>query len=610
MAETYNPTPGPLSDITKSLPSEYKQRQKQYFTPNTTTLKHRYAHLESLFTPHLTHGTQNTLNHELIHLQQHKPLLSKYPIHLQIYALIITYSPIPQICNQRMITGMDPIGHTLLRKIHKLSQNTQLHIPLKTIPTHHPRPTTIAQAYAHINTKIAKGETTNITTLKNELPYIPPQILLELTKCTLPIKGYLPCTNSPQITHIPHTITTNDTYSTSQLKIITWNAGCINTSLPGILELTQTLHKDPHIILIQETKIHKLKSTSYIDKKFQNYKIIYNNSNNNTQQPNRYSESNKARGGTLIMIPKIIHTNENITKIPTPNTISPYLQVIKINNKPITPILLINMYMPTHLQDLHLIQEIQTQIQTLTTNHPTFHIILAGDFNRDILLKGRSSNGTLSPPNPNDYEWSSFTHNIGLNIIHNQSQYTRQGGLNYTLTSHIDGFYSNITNHNTLQSHTITNLNQNSDHYPVQLILAPNSAIIKTTPTPNPTPRITYPISETNLQTLHTTFLDQQNLAITNLTNTLKQEHLTHHQWEEAKYHFHEIISSLSTCIEKTCMSQPTPHSHIEPSYKVDSSLDNNKKYGNPTLKHITTFAKQSTWHVTTPPHNFKTTRK
>ena len=232
------------------------------------------------------------------------------------------------------------------------------------------------------------------------------------------------------------------------------------------------------------------------------------------------------------MIPKTIHTNENITKIPTPSKISPYLQVIMIKNKPITPILLINMYMPTHPQDLHLVQEIQTQIQSLVTNHPTSHTILAGDFNRDILLKGRSFNGQISPPTLNDYEWAKFTQDIGLNIINNQASHTRQGGPNYTLTSLIDGFYSNLPNHNTLQSHTITNLNQNSDHYPVQLQLTPNSVIIRTTPTPtpNPNPRINYPISETNIQTLHTTFLDNQNLAITNLTNTLKQEQLTHQQ--------------------------------------------------------------------------------
>jgi len=202
------------------------------FDDNT---KIKYMYRESLFTPHLTHGTQNTIDHKLSHLQRYKSLLSKYPIHLQIYVLIITYSPIPQICNQRMITGMDPIGHTLLRKMHKLSSNTHSPIPLQTNPIHNPKPTTIAQAYAHINAKIAQCEIKYITTLKNDLPHIPPQILQELIKCTLPIIGYHPNINPPQTSHIPHTTATDDTYSTSQLKIITWNAICINTSLPGIL---------------------------------------------------------------------------------------------------------------------------------------------------------------------------------------------------------------------------------------------------------------------------------------------------------------------------------------------------------------------------------------
>ena len=197
------------------------------------------------------------------------------------------------------------------------------------------------------------------------------------------------------------------------------------------------------------------------------------------------------RGGILAIIPKTIYTNENITKIPTPSPISHYLQAILINNKPITPILLLNMYMPSHPHDVHLIQNIQSELQKITHNHQNHHIILAGDFNRDILLKVRSSNGITSPPNKDDYEWAHFTSTLGLQPINNLEQFTRQGGHNYTSTSHIDGFYSNK---NTLQSYTITNFNQNSDHYPVQLQLPTNSIVlkeIKTTPT---NPRIIYPI--------------------------------------------------------------------------------------------------------------------
>ena len=189
--------------------------------------------------------------------------------------------------------------------------------------------------------------------------------------------------------------------------------------------------------------------------------------------------------------------------------------------------------MPTHPQDTHLISDIQTQIQNLTHHHQNHLTILAGDFNRDILLKGRSSNGLITPPNPIDYEWTHFVNTTNLNPINNHKSFTRQGGHNYTSTSHIDCFYSNHPNINHLESHTITNLNQNSDHYPVQLQLPPNSIVIKETQPPPNNPRITYPIPPTNLQNLHATFLDKQNLTIMNLTQTLHQDQLTQTQWEE-----------------------------------------------------------------------------
>ena len=139
---------------------------------------------------------------------------------------------------------------------------------------------------------------------------------------------------------------------------------------------------------------------------------------------------------------------------------------------PLTPavmvtLLILKMYIPTHPHDIHLILEIQKQIQNLMAQYPTHHTIMARDLNRDILLKGRTHNGIPSPPNQNSHEWTHFTNNIGLNAINNHNSFTRQGGYNYTSTSHIDGFYSNLPNHNTLKCHTITNVNQNSDHYPV-----------------------------------------------------------------------------------------------------------------------------------------------
>lgn len=49
-------------------------------------------------------------------------------------------------------------------------------------------------------------------------------------------------------------------------------------------------------------------------------------------------------------------------------------------------------------------KEIQDQNQ-LVTNHQSEHqIIIVGDFNQDILLKGRTSKDTTSPPNQNDHD--------------------------------------------------------------------------------------------------------------------------------------------------------------------------------------------------------------
>ena len=157
--------------------------------------------------------------------------------------------------------------------------------------------------------------------------------------------------------------------------------------------------------------------------------------------------------------------------------------------------------MPTHTQDIHLILKVQNQILTLKTQHANHLTILAGDFNRDILLKGGTHQGIHKPPNPTDQEWAHFTQINNLKVVNKPWSLTKQGGHNYTSTSHIDGFYTNIPNTTSLLSSTITNLNQNSDHYPVQPQLNPNSIVIKAHTTPTNLPRITYPIPSKSLQT-------------------------------------------------------------------------------------------------------------
>lgn len=172
-----NPGP-PLTHILKNLPREYTQRQKQYFIPNTLTLKSQYTHLEELFTSYLTQTTPDNNKQELAHLRRNNLPLSKYPIHHKIYALIITYSPIPYICDQQMANNLNPIYLTILRRLNNLTAHAH---PQTQHLNHHTTTsaqiTDIAQAYNHINMKIVKSEPTDITTLKQDLPYFQLQVI-------------------------------------------------------------------------------------------------------------------------------------------------------------------------------------------------------------------------------------------------------------------------------------------------------------------------------------------------------------------------------------------------------------------------------------------------
>ena len=71
------------------------------------------------------------------------------------------------------------------------------------------------------------------------------------------------------------------------------------------------------MIMIQETKLHKHESTTYIDKWIQDYEVLYNNANNNPAQiQSPYAPYTPFRIGILTMIHKSIYSNENNTKIP------------------------------------------------------------------------------------------------------------------------------------------------------------------------------------------------------------------------------------------------------------------------------------------------------
>lgn len=66
------------------------------------------------------------------------------------------------------------------------------------------------------------------------------------------------------------------------------------------------------------------------------------------------------------MMHKFVYYKENIHKIYTPLKLTPYIQTIQILNKPIQPIISINIYMPLHPNDLNLINNIKNHIKHTT----------------------------------------------------------------------------------------------------------------------------------------------------------------------------------------------------------------------------------------------------
>ena len=220
---------------------------------------------------------------------------------------------------------------------------------------------------------------------------------------------------------------------------------------------------------------------------FSQYKLLFNNTTTTT----RYNHQpgvpyTPPRGGHLIFIHNKYAYLNNIMKIPTNPIFSPYLQIIKIQNSPLNPFLLLHLYMPSHHNDLHLIPNIMQTITQQITYHSNAHIILCGDFNRDIALIGHTEDLTIHPPQQTDYQWRHFTQTLGLSYIPTNTNYTKQGGLNYTHTSLLDGYFMKSPTTINYSSQTNTDFFQNSNHFPVSFSIPNNILIARPLPLPSP----------------------------------------------------------------------------------------------------------------------------
>ena len=274
--------------------------------------------------------------------------------------------------------------------------------------------------------------------LQNKFPFLPNPLITETLRCLESINEYSH-PPPPPVTPTPTTRINTDTEH--ETNIITWNASSLNTSLPNLQSLINNSLTNTAIIHIQETKLTANKSTKYIQNLFPEFKLIFNNTHALTRCIQQRMPYTPGRGGLLTLIHKKYSFPGNVTKIPTPVNISPYLQIIKINNHPLIPWLIIHMYMPTHVDDTCLIPHLKNEITNQINSHPNHIYTLCGDFNRDIALRGRQNNNITTPPQEEDYQWKNFTTSLNLEYIPTNTSISRQGGYNYTSTSLIDGFY-------------------------------------------------------------------------------------------------------------------------------------------------------------------------
>jgi hypothetical protein len=221
--------PGPRNTLLLNHPQIHQERQKTYFYNKTTQIKPEYNHIFDLYEPYLNHTQTTNMNQ---HLTQFCINHNHCPKSYLFYTILITLAPTPTQSNQlitenstqwttNLIKNLTECHNPLPTDQHKLqkfhSENPHITKPLESIQN---------ELYSYITT-----ERPNLATLQKQFPYLPKKMALEALKCLQPIPNFTnpnPIQNFPPINpqNIPHTIPAT--------KILTWNCGTLNTSLPGL----------------------------------------------------------------------------------------------------------------------------------------------------------------------------------------------------------------------------------------------------------------------------------------------------------------------------------------------------------------------------------------
>ena len=415
-----------------------------------------------------------------------------------ILALITTTHPTPECCNDILQDSHVRSNLPLFRMLNYLKQHpTPLthtpHILEKFYSTHSNLLTKPNSIHQQLYDYIATRPQLNIAQITAKFPFLPTTLIDNALKCKQAITGYI--LPPPPPPHPPPHLH-NHTYASTLASIISWNIATLNTSLPCLHTIIQK--HNPAIITLQETKLTSKKPPKFLKKFFPNYTLFFNNTQT-TPQPNIYYHYTPPRGGLLTLIHSKYTYPNNIHKITTPPKTFLYLQLFQIHNHPLDPLIIINLYMPTHDDDINLIPIIQNTITQTLHKFPTLAVLMCGDFNRDIALIGHYANDQYYPPSEIDTLWHTYITTNNFAYIPTNTTYTRQGGHNYTHTSLIDGFYykGNLTN---LNSHTLLNIQHNSDHFPLKITLPPNLLLSRPlTQTKHHSPKLLNPIPQEKL---------------------------------------------------------------------------------------------------------------
>ena len=373
--------------------------------------------------------------------------------------------------------------------------------------------------YIHLNSNIL-----SIQNLMKAFPYLPRQLRIEALGYNQPIDENthpdLPSPPPPDTKLTPP----NESLPLTSLEscAFAWNASSLNTAMPYLQDLIQT-HKTHHQLSPYKKLSYPPPNPPTISNDCFHTTNFFLTTHIITRGTRQRMTYRGYRGGLLLLIHKKHAFPGNLTKVPTPAEMSTFLQIIRIANQPLQPWLLLNLYMPSHEEDIPLIPIIQHTITYQVNLHPNHTYILCGDFIRDIALIGRQNDQQTTPLQPKDHLWRSFTTSLELSYVPTNTKFSRQGCHNYTQNSLMDGFFIKTPNNNQYTSTTNQDTQLNSDHLPIHLQIPPNTLIAKDPAiTSEPPPRILNPISQEKIDEFHNFLSERHSNQIDDLTTFYK----------------------------------------------------------------------------------------